>query len=92
MPPCGTKTTRHRSNQHETLLTPKAGLNTLVTEVVACQINGRDGAVLLEGLSQCLDCGTKSTTPRSSQHQTLLTPKGGHSTLVTDVVGPEEWS
>ena len=51
--------------------------------------NGRDSAVLFEGLSHSLDCGTKSTTLRSSQHQTLLTRKAGLSTLVTDVVGPQ---
>ena len=41
-----------------TLLTPKAGLNTLNTDICSFKVDGGDGAVLLEGLSQCLDCGT----------------------------------
>ena len=82
---CGTRSTAQRGNQHEALLTPTAGLCTFVTNLVPPQIDGRDGAVLREGLSQCLDCGNGRTAVKGHQHVNLLAPKAGLNTLNTDV-------
>ena len=85
-----TRSTTLTNNHHETLLTPmQVGLSTLVTDFVAVKVDGRDGAVVLEGLSQCLECGTKSNTLRGNQREVLLTPTAGLCIPVTNLVQPQ---
>ena len=77
---------RHSQRRSKPDSVGTARLSTLVTDFVALKVDGRDGAVLLQGLTQCLDCYTRSGTPRGDQNQTLLAPTARLSTLVTDFV------
>ena len=83
---CGTRSTTQRGNQHEAPRTRTAGLTTRAPDSVALKVDGRDGAVLLQGFSQCLECDTKSNTLRGNQREVLLTPTAGLCTLVTNLV------
>ena len=75
-----------RGNQREALLKPTACLRTLVADLVFLKVHGRDGAVLLESLSQCLSCTTRTKAAKGHQQKTLRTCESGLSTVITDAV------